>query len=68
LARKFENDESNISVELSIEIEACINKLKKSFLLGKTSTVDYLKKRKAILKLVEQSKELVVEWRKEIEV
>lgn len=68
MARKFENDESNISVELSIEIEACINKLKKSFLLGKTSTVDYLKKRKAILKLVEQSKELVVEWRKEIEV
>lgn len=68
MARKFENDESNISVELSIEIEACINKLKKSFLLGKTSTVDYLEKRKAILKLVEQSKELVVEWRKEIEV
>jgi hypothetical protein len=67
LKKKFQNEESNISVELVIEIEAYVNKLTLAFEKGLIEPESYIKKRKTMLELIEKSKDLVVSWRKEIE-
>lgn len=64
---RFINEEANFSVELSIEIEVYIKKLNKALEQNKISTEKYIQNRKRVDELIKKNKDLIVNWRKEIQ-
>jgi hypothetical protein len=64
--KKFKKIESNNTVELAILIESYIEKLDKLFDRGEISPEDYVATRKKVNSFIDESKNMVQNWKEEL--
>lgn len=65
--KKFKTQEANFSLQISIELEHLISKLTKKFEKGDIDAETFLLYKKKAIELVDTNKELIRNWRLQLD-